>query len=144
MSNNKNMPPAPTSKGGMSCKKGEVVRIAYTNKKGTRVSATCEKDRGLLGKTPESRKIPFRNAAFTADDLGKYGYSDIVHKTASQRHAALSGAVKEYGSVPVLRKINVLDVLSRHANPTFGKKLENDKVWIENTYHTNKRKVYKK
>lgn len=122
------------------CKKGEIERIGYTKKTGTKIKAECIKDRGLPGKTPESQKIPFKNLAFERDDLGKYGYSDIVHKSASKRHQSLDDAIRYYGSVPVLRKVNVLEILNRNTNPKLATKLETDKKWIEKTYHTNKRK----
>jgi hypothetical protein len=122
------------------CKKGEIERIGYVNKRNTKVSAECVKDRGLPGKTPENRKIPFHNLAFEMDDLGKYGYKNIINKSTKDRQEALSLAINNYGSLPVLRKINVLDILNRNANPKMATKLEADKIWLENKYDTNKSK----
>lgn len=128
------------------CKKGEIERTGYTAQRGRQhphnvtVAAKCIPDRGLPGKTPESRKIPFMNAAFVTDDLGKHGYTDIVHKNAETRRVALGRAIREYGSVPVLRKVNVIDILNRNTNPKVATRLENDKKWIEKTYHTNQRR----
>jgi len=117
------------------CPKGQIERVAYTTKKNVHVAAECVKDRGLPGKTPESRKIPFRNLAFAVDDLGKYGYNHIVNKNAVERHQALSLAIQNYGTLPVLRKINVLDILNRNANKNVSGILESDKNWIEKTYY---------
>lgn len=120
------------------CKKGEIERMGYTKKTGTKVKAECIKDRGLPGKTPESQKIPFKNLAFERDDLGKYGYSDIIHKKASERRESLDDAIRQYGSVPVLRKVNVLEILNRNTNPKLATKFETDKKWIERTYKRKK------
>lgn len=120
------------------CKKGEIERIGYTKKTGTKVKAECIKDRGLPGKTPESQKIPFKNLAFEQDDLGKYGYSDIIHKKASERRESLDDAIRQYGSVPVLRKVNVLEILNRNTNPKLATKFEMDKKWIERMYKRKK------
>jgi len=75
--------------------------------------------------------IPFHNQAFDKDDLAKYGYSDIVHTKADERRKALMLCIKNYGILPVLRKINILGILTKNSNPAFSKKLNSDKKWLE-------------
>jgi len=75
--------------------------------------------------------IPFKNEAFVKDDLAKYGYADIVHKKAEERHRSLIRCINNYGLIPVLRKINILGILTKNSNPVFSKKLNSDKKWLE-------------
>ena len=118
-----------------SCSKSEIKRAPYnyTKKTGTHVSVkeTCIKDRGLPGKTPATKKIQYNmTPTFSIDNLAKYGYSDIVKKSASVRRKSLDDAMKAYGVLNVMRKLNLLMILNRNTNPTIASKFEADRNWI--------------
>lgn len=127
-------------KGGTKkCEKGEISRIPYTYTKKTgkkiNVSETCIKDKGLKGKTLTTQKIPYNiSSTFNIEDLSKYGYTDIKNKTVTVRRKSLENAMKSYGPLDVMRKLNILMILNRNTNPELAKRFENDRNWIINTH----------
>ena len=123
----------------LACKRGQIIKNAYETKRGVHVSETCIKDRGLKGKTGPERKINFHTVSFDVDILGNFGYKNIMQKTLTERREALQKAIKAYGAVDVLRKINILAILTKNTMPLLSAKFNYDKQWIHNTYHTNKR-----
>jgi len=78
--------------------------------------------------------------SFKEDDLSIFGYSDIIHKTMVYRHKALEDAIKAYGELPVLRKLNLLAVLNKHSNPELTKILDKDRDWISTKHEKEKEK----
>lgn len=89
------------------CKKGEIVRSAYTRKsksgKTVEVKAVCIKDQGKPGKGKK---------AFTIGDdvsLRKFGYT--MSDPSIKRHKALQLAVKEYGKTIVRNRLYKLSIL---------------------------------
>jgi hypothetical protein len=67
-------------------------------------------------------------------ELIKFGYSDVVNKTRNTRHAALSRAVKAYGSLSVWRKLNAVQVYTRRLSPASSKVFKADMDWIRSKY----------
>jgi len=111
--------------GGRKCPKGEILRKAYTRKDGTRVKASCVKDRGLPGKTPKSKKVlPKLKEGL----LEKYGYK--LSKSFEKRKVALRKAMKNEGNVPVLRRVVVLRTYNKN-EPKLFKKLNRDVEFIQ-------------
>ena len=124
---------------GKKCSKDEITRIPYnyTKKSGTHVyvSQTCIKDRGLPGKTPVTNKIPYNTTStFNIDELSKYGYSDIMKKKVSERHNSLQNAINKYGSLNVMKKLNILMILNKNTNPSLANRFQNDRNWIIKLY----------
>jgi hypothetical protein len=67
-------------------------------------------------------------------ELAKFGYSHVVSKTISDRHGALSRAVKKYGSLGVWRKLNAVQVYTRRLSPASSKVFKADMDWIRSKY----------
>jgi hypothetical protein len=68
-------------------------------------------------------------------DLKKYGYSQIVDLTQEEREDALRKAIKAYGSLTVLKKVNAIRVLTKRTNPKLSKILGEDVKFIQ-TIHS--------
>ena len=109
----------------MSCPLGEIRRKAYKTKKGTKVKSTCVPDKGAKGKTPESRKVLPK---LKKRELSKYGYD--LNKNINNRKTSLKKSVKNYGSLPVLRKLVVLRTYSKN-EPKYYKKYDHDVKFIQ-------------
>lgn len=109
-------PPKKTSK---KCSKGQIsvdgfTRSAYkrhnsrnnktTKIKSTKVNTYCRKDLGSPGKTPESKKkLPKPSDGYFS--LSRMGYS--AYDKDNNRHKILNQASKEYGTLDVLRHLNL-------------------------------------
>lgn len=62
--------------------------------------------------------------------LGKYGYSDIKHKSTRARHSALAKAVKSLGPTDVIRRLNAIATLQKNTQPSLSRKMRSDQRWI--------------
>lgn len=69
-------------------------------------------------------------------DLEKFGYY-LTEPKASVRREALAKAVKAYGYLSVMRKVNALAVLHRGVDEKYAKRAESDKNWLKKTYGKN-------
>ena len=108
----------------MKCDKGEIVRAgytrkAYTRKDGTKVKATrvapkCIKDRGEPGKGPYTLP-PLKDNHF----LTKHGYS--LSKSFEDRKKALKKAIKENGSLSVLKHLVLVRNYSKSIKKNYDK-----------------------
>lgn len=124
-----------------SCPSGKIRRKSYTRKAytradGTRVPAsrvpsTCIKDRGSKGKGPKTLPKPSKDAS-----LSKYGYR--VHKKASTRRRSLKRASKRYGTLPVLRRLNL--ITNYTADEENKKKMRSDVEFMKKTYAAEKKR----
>lgn len=126
--------------GTPKCGPGQIVRDGYVrkaySKKGKRISKTivkpvCIKDLGKPGKGP-ALIGPMKHGT-----LGKYGYVDIVHKSADTRHKALKKAVSAYGWLSVFRKLNAVAVLTKTTNPRLSRTFHADRDWVKRNYWHN-------
>ena len=126
----------------MSCPPGKILRDGYVRRDQSRVAATCVKDMGKPGKTPESQKI---RASVSDDiDLGAFGYKHITDLKAEERHNALKKAInhvasskklsKHEAAVKVLRRINLIAILNKNTNVTTSQLMERDRNWISASY----------
>jgi len=66
-------------------------------------------------------------------ELTELGYS--VKNTSDMRRKALSKAVRKYGAVPVMRKLNLIAVYNRNMYPKYSKIYNSDKKWVRRTYY---------
>lgn len=106
------------------CPKGQIMRDAYVRKDGTRVKATCIKDRGNPGKGP-------RLFTIKKNGLSKVGYS--LKDDKNTRHRALGKARKRMKYATLIRKLNAIRILHRNTNPHYSKKLKSDMDWLKET-----------
>ena len=106
------------------------MRDAYMRKDGTRVKASCIKDRGLKGKG--AKLFTVRKGGLT-----KYGYRLDDDKTV--RHQALGKARKHMPYAKLIRKLNAIRILHKNTNPTYANKLKQDMKWLKETRKTAKK-----
>jgi hypothetical protein len=115
------------SKSSKKCPKGQILKKAYTTKKGTKVPATCIKDMGKPGKGPKLFEIPEEDVGL----LGDFGYT--LKKKHEERVKALKKAIKENNALKILRHLNALRTLQK-SNEKYFKKLDKDVKWIQKNY----------
>ena len=74
-------------------------------------------------------------------DLKKFGYS--THKSKTARHISLKNASKKYGTLSVLKRLNLIRNLSRHGSPQ--KQIMSDDVeYMKKLYAIYKKKSSRK
>ena len=120
------------------CGKGKIYRKSYTRKvsrsvgsvRGSRkivVRGKCIRDVGAPGKGFKGGPGigPLRKG-----ELVKFGYSHVVSLPVAKRRAALTRAVKAYGSLRVWRKLNAVQVYTRRLSPASSKVFKADMDWV--------------
>jgi len=112
-----------------TCGKGMIMRDAYVRKDGTRVGASCIKDRGLPGKGAKLFTVK-------KGGLTKYGYR--LDNSKQVRHQALGKARNHMPYARLIRKLNAIRILHKNTNPTYAKKLKQDMEWLKKTRKTQK------
>jgi hypothetical protein len=65
-------------------------------------------------------------------ELKSKGYSTTG--SLKQRHAALKKAVRSYGRLSTLRKLNAVAVLNKRRAPGRSKTFKADRNWVKKTY----------
>lgn len=124
----------------LRCPRGTIKRTAYFRKSYTRVNksgkkvyitrkvvpASCIKQRGIHG----IKAI----GPMTKGDLTRFGYKGVDDLSISQRHEALDKAVKKYGYLPVIKKLNAIYLLNRNTNPKVSKIFKKDQEWVSKKY----------
>lgn len=118
-----------------TCKKGEIMRKAYTRKaytrnngttvKKTRVKASCIKDMGKPGK---GKKL----FTLKKGDLTKYGYH--LKSNKETRHKSLNKAKKHISYASLIRKLNALSILHKNTNPVYASKARSDMKYLREMY----------
>ena len=123
------------------CTRGMIRRNSYTRRspsgKKTHVPSSCIKDVGVSGKGFQG--IGPGIGQLEEGELSKFGYEHVVKLSASDRHAALSKAVKEYGWLTVFRKLNALYVLTKNTSPATSTLFRNDRNWIKLSFRINRK-----
>ncbi len=82
-------------------------------------------------KNSQTPATPVRIVLKHHDTLGKHGYKDVKHLTATERHAALLGAIAEFGPTYVIRKLNVLAIYNKAKNPTLSALFRADIAFVQ-------------
>ena len=72
-------------------------------------------------------------------ELSRFGYEHVVKLSTQDRHTALQKAVKEYGALVVWRKLNAVQVLSRHTSPSTAVIFLRDRNWVKRTFGISKK-----
>lgn len=121
----------------MSCKRGYIERSgyhrkAYTRSDGTKVKATfvgpsCIKDRGEKGKGP--KLFP----KLRKGELSEFGYTLSDRLVGDRRHP-LKKAIKKYGALSIMRKLNAVSILLKNTSPTKSARAKSDSKWISREY----------
>jgi hypothetical protein len=121
----------------MKCPKGMIERVGYTrkNKKGSkkkysRVEAACVPDKGQPGKGPQI--LPPLDKEIS---LASYGYSTV--KSKQSREIALKKASKDIGTLPVLKRTNLIRNYSKW-NPKSYDVLSKDVEFLKKQYSREK------
>lgn len=65
--------------------------------------------------------------------MKKVGYS--VTAKASTRHRAVDRAVKKYGKLSTLRKLNAVAVYTRRTSPVKSRKFKSDVKYVQKKYY---------
>lgn len=121
----------------LKCPAGKIKRDAYMRKsksgKKTAVGAKCVKNMGAVGKAK-------RTILLEKNMLSRYGYNDIKELTKNEREDALKKAVKAYGYVEVIRRLNALANLTVRTNPEVSKKVRMDQRMVSKWYDEAKAK----
>ena len=103
----------------MTCKRGMILRRAYTRK----IKSACIRKPGkgsaLIG--------PLKSG-----ELKKYGYS--LKSGASRRHSALKKSVKAYGRGTLIKKLNALRVLHKNTHPVYSHNALNDLKYVQRNF----------
>lgn len=76
-------------------------------------------------------KIPIKYK----NDLKQFGYS--VYASDHVRHRALTQAVREYGPLPVFRKLNALVIFNKNRHPLLSSMFKKDRTFIKKKFMTN-------
>jgi hypothetical protein len=119
------------------CSKGQLRRASFTRRssksgKATRVHSHCVRNMGLPGKGIK------RIGTLKKGLLSKYGYA--TKKNVDDRRIALKKAVKAYGALSVLRKLNAVAVYTRRTAPAVSAIFKADMKWVRTSFEfkTNK------
>lgn len=127
---NKQMAKTKKSKKSYYCPSGQIMRDAYVRKDGTRVKATCIKDRGKPGKGPKLFTVK-------KGGLSKHGYR--LNASKRTRHQALGKARKKMSYSQLISKLNAIRILHRNTNPSYSRKIKNDMDWLKETRKSKKK-----
>ncbi len=123
-----------------SCPSGEIYRKSYT-RKGTGRKGTGRKGTGrtrVQGKCIHNVGAPGKGGPgigrLRKGDLAKYGYKNVISMPVGARHASLTKAVAEFGSLGVWRKLNAVSVYTRRTSPGASAVFKADMDWIRNKF----------
>ncbi len=125
-------------KGGLKCKKNEIVIRSYKKKSGIRVKSHCTPDKGAKGRTPSKKRVLPK---LKKDEFVKYGYSTKL--TASKRLSKLKHACKDLSYASVLKRIVVLRSYNKR-NPKLYAKFDHDVKALQKWRKSKKVKKSKK
>jgi hypothetical protein len=106
--------------------------MRYTQKgKHILTPESCIRDRGSPGKGyPNGPGIgPLKKG-----ELAKYGYTNVLNMTVSERHKALDKAVNEFGSLSVFRKLNAVAIYLKRTSPSSSRIFKEDMNYIRKKF----------
>ena len=108
-------------------------RRAYTRKNGTRVRARMVRDMGAPGKWQYEHMGAPGIGKLKEGPLAAVGYS--VSKKTSTRRKAVDEAVKRYGKLSTLRKLNAVAVYTRRTSPAKSRAFKSDVKYVQKKYY---------
>jgi len=111
------------------CPKGMIERVGFIRKSSSgkkRIPSKCIKKQGRPGvKGP--KLIEMKELGL----LRHFNYA--IHSSDTSRHVALDKAVKKYGELKVLHRVNALRTFQK-SHPDLWKRFDNDVKYLENKY----------
>jgi len=113
------------------CKKGQILRKAYTKRSGSKVKASCIEDRGLVGHGPKTLPPLDKNLS-----LSRFGYK--LDKPEKTRRSSLKKASKKYSTISVLKRVNLIRNYSKSIPENYDK-LSNDVDYLKKQYSIDKK-----
>jgi hypothetical protein len=125
----------PTSGGYAPCPTGTFRRRAFTQKrdgKTIKVRSSCIQDRGSKGRW-QTIKRALGIGELKKGDLKEVGYDHT--DDAATRHAAIDKAVKKYGRLSTLRKLNAVAVYTKNTVPSRSKTYKTDVHYVQKKYY---------
>lgn len=102
-------------------------------------SRTCART-----KTRKVRKSVVRIPISRSNELGRFGYKDIAHKSMTQRrkalkkylnHCAKTKKAKRVKVRKIIQKLNALSILQKNTNPTVSKRVRSDQKFMSRVLH---------
>lgn len=104
-----------------------ITRRGYITRRGTYVPPRKIKNRGLPGKGPVLIKNPLKHHG-----LREYGYFHVDNKTVSQRHGALTRAMRvgKVQPVTLIRRLGAIATLTRRTMPRLSSIYRRDQHWL--------------
>jgi hypothetical protein len=108
------------------CPKGSISRKSFKRKDNVKVKASCVKSKSLRAK---KNKPQVYLPSLKQGSLKKYGYS--VHESMKKRHAALKKAIKKYGSLSTIKKLNAVKLLTKNTAPKNSKIYKKDIRYVQ-------------
>ena len=119
----------------MACPKGMIRRKGYTQRranKSIRVKSACIKDRGAVGRWQTVKRM-LGIGPLKKGHLKGVGYDHTAK--ASVRHDAIDKAVKRYGKLSTLRKLNAIATYTKRTVPSRAKTYKTDMHYIQKKYY---------
>ena len=80
------------------------------------------------------KSVSQNNLKLKKGQLIKHGYVNVKKLTLAERKKAIDKAVKEYGRLTVIRKLNILRTLHKNKNPKLSKKHGVDMKYVQTKY----------
>lgn len=77
--------------------------------------------------TPRQARIVLKRH----DSLGKHGYKGVKSLSKTDRQHALLGAIAEFGTTYVIRKLNVLAIYNKNKDPALSKLFRDDIRFVQ-------------
>jgi hypothetical protein len=121
--------------GYAACPTGKIRRRAFTqrrNGKTIRVKSSCIQDRGVTGRWETINKT-LGIGPLKKGDLKDVGYDHTDN--AATRHAAIDKAVKKYGRLSTLRKLNAIATYTKNVVPSRSKTYKTDVHYVQKKYY---------
>lgn len=113
------------------CKKGQILRKAYTKRSGSKIKASCIEDRGQPGHGPKTLPPLDKNLS-----LSRFGYK--LDKPEKTRRSSLKKASKKYSTISVLKRVNLIRNYSKSIPENYDK-LSNDVDYLKKQYAIDKK-----
>ena len=116
------------------CSKGKILRVGYVTTRHSKTGKKTEhwvKPSCIKSQTGKSSKGKKLITILKKDILGQFGYHDIKNLTITQRHTALTKAIKKLKPLSIFRRVVALAVFNKNTDPKFHNLLMKDANWIK-------------
>ncbi len=107
-------------------------RRAYTTRKGVHVPARMIRDRGAPGKWRARHMYAPGIGKLKPGKMAAVGYT--VTAAPASRHKSVDKAVKKYGKLSTLRKLNAVAVYTRRTSPKKSRTFKSDVKYVQKKY----------